>query len=89
MRRGSDALISAGVLALLMVALAAMDVRVRDRFSEFLRGASGSDVGSVGEQVQGVGGALISAAWDQSVANAPMTIFVVVAVILTIFMIRT
>jgi hypothetical protein len=86
MRRGSDALISAGVLALLMVALAAMDVRVRDRFSDFLRGAS---VGTVGEQVQGVGGALIAAAWEQSVANAPMTIFVVVAVILTIFMIRT
>ena len=89
MRRGSDALISAGVLALLMVALAAMDVRVRDRFSDYLRGASGSDVSSVGEQVQGIGGALISAAWDQSVANAPMTIFVVVAVILTVFMIRT
>jgi hypothetical protein len=78
-----------GVLALVLVALAAMDVRVRDRFGTLLRGASGSDVSSLGEQLQSVGGALLIAVWDQSVANAPLTIFVVVAVILTVFMVRT
>jgi hypothetical protein len=46
-------------------------------------------VSSLGEQLQSVGGALLIAVWDQSVANAPLTIFVVVAVILTVFMVRT
>ena len=89
MRRGGDALISAGVLTLLMIALAAMDLRVRERFGDLLRGTAGSDVGSLGGRVQEIGGVVVTAVWNQSVDNAPMTIFVVVAVLLTVFMIRT
>jgi hypothetical protein len=89
MRRGGDVLISAGVLGLVLVALAAMDERVRVRFGTLLRGASGSDAGGLAEQVQSVGGTLFVALWDQSVANAPLTIFVVVAALLTVFMLRT
>ena len=89
MRRGGDALISAGVLTLLLVLLAAMDLRVRERFGELLRGTAGTGVGSLGEQLQDIGGVVVTAAWNQSMANAPMTIFVAVAVILTVFMMRT
>ena len=89
MRRGGDALISVGVLALVLMTLAAMDVRVRERLGALLRGPSGSDVDSLGDQLRTVGGTMVVALWDQSVANAPLTIFVAVAVVLTVFMVRS
>jgi hypothetical protein len=89
MRRGSDALVSVGALALLMVVLAAMDVRVRERFGDFLRGASGSDAGTFADRLSEIGGTVLVALWDQSVANAPLTIFCVAAVVLVAFMLRT
>jgi len=89
MRRGGDALISVGVLALIMVALATMDVRVRERLGDLLQGASGAGVDGMGNQLQGVVAALFTVVRDQSMANAPLTAFVIVAVILTVFMVRT
>ena len=89
MRRLKDALVSAAVLAVLMVALAAMDNRVRDQFSQVARSTTQSGFGGFGDRLRDAGGSVVLAAWDQSMANAPMTIFVVIATILVVFMVRT
>ena len=69
MRRAGDALISVGVLAALLIALSAMDERVRIRFGDLLRGAPGSEFSSVFDRLREAASVVIGAAWDQSVAN--------------------
>ena len=89
MGRAGDALISVGVVAVLLVALSAMDERVRVRFGDLLRGAPGSEFSSVFDRLRETAAVVLGTAWDQSVANAPLTIFVVVATLLVVFMVRT
>jgi hypothetical protein len=82
----NDALISAGALVVLLVALVSIDDRVRDQVESWVRGAS---VASIGHQIGDTGSVVLEATLDQSVAHAPLAIFVVAAVVLTIFMLRT
>ena len=82
----NDALISVGALVILLVALVSIDERVRERVVYAVRGASVSDTGA---QLGDLGSVIVEAALDQSVANAPMAIFVVAGVVLFLCMVRT
>lgn len=87
-RTVSDFLISAAALVTLIVILAAFDGRVREQLT--LR------MDSPSEQVTGAGVAareiayvVFDAARDQTIEHAPLVIFVVVATVLLLFMLRT
>jgi hypothetical protein len=82
----NDALISAGALTVLLVALVSVDERVRDYV---VRSARGADISSTGAMLQGLGAIVMEAALDQSVAHAPLAIFVVAGVVLFLCMVRT
>jgi hypothetical protein len=82
----NDALISAGGLIVLLVALVSIDVRVRDQIAESMRYIS---VAGTGSKIGNVGSIVLEAALEQSVAHAPLAIFSVAAVVLVIFMIKT
>lgn len=85
----SDALISIGALAALLVTLIAFDDRVRDVVSlRFSTGASADLVGA-GTQIRDIGAVLLDVARDQSMQHAPLMMFVLAATVLVMFMVRT
>ena len=81
-----DALISAGALALLLVALIAIDARVRDHLVQSVRGAT---VAGAGATLADLGSIVLLVVRDQSIAHAPLAIFVIAAAVLVLFMLRT
>jgi hypothetical protein len=83
----NDALISAGALAILLFVLISVDARVREHAVRIVNGAAAGDLGVTG--LSDIGSILLVAARDQSVAHAPLAIFVVVAVVLLLCMVRT
>lgn len=83
----NDALMSAGALAILLFVLVSVDARVREHAVRIVNSASSGDVG--GTRLSDIGSTLLVAARDQSVAHAPLAIFVVVAVVLLLCMVRT
>ena len=82
----NDALISVGALAILLVALVSIDDRVRDHV---VRSVEGASVAGAGAQIGNLGSVVVEAALDQSVAHAPLAIFVVAGVVLFLCMVRT
>lgn len=83
----NDALISMGALAALLAALVLIDARVREHVTRIANHVVAGDVG--GAQFQDVGAVILGAARDQSLAHGPLTIFVIVAVVLFLCMVRT
>ena len=79
------------VLCFLVVltALVAVDVRVRERVGLLFDQASGGSVESWGDRMNALVGVIVQAARDQSIDNAPMMIFAIVATVLVVFMLRT
>ena len=84
----SDSMISLGAVLVLMVTLVSVDPRLRDQVRG-LWGAPSSSFSGMSSQVRRVSTVAYSAARDQSVANAPLTVFSIVAVVLLLFMLRT
>lgn len=85
MKRGfQQALISAGVLAVVVGALISVDDQVRERFRNLFSGGVSPWADRAGE----LGGALMGALRDQSIDNAPLLIFVAAGAILAVFMVR-
>lgn len=82
----TDALISAGGLLVLLIALVSVDDRVRDYIVGSVRGVS---VAGTGAQIGDMGSIVLEAALDQSLAHAPLAIFSVAAAVLVLFMLRT
>jgi hypothetical protein len=82
----NDALISVGGLLVLLVVLVSIDDRVRDHLRLTVQGF---DAVGTGARATDLGGVVMAAARDLTIAHAPMTIFVVAAVLLLIFMLRT
>lgn len=72
-----------------LTALVAVDARVRERMVLLFSQASGDSVASWGDRVDGLIDAVVQAARDQSIDNAPMLIFALVAAVLVVFMLRT
>lgn len=87
MKRGfGDALMSAGALVILGIALIAFDDRVRDYAWRFMNRASAANARV---EIGDVGSAVFVAIRDQSMAHAPLTIFVVAGAVLFLFMVKT
>lgn len=83
----NDALISVGALVVLLCALVLIDDRVRQHVVRIAGAAASGDVG--GTQLQDIGPIILVAARDQSVAHAPLAIFVIAAAVLLLCMVRT
>jgi hypothetical protein len=89
-RAFSDVLISGAALLTLIVMLAAFDVRVREQIS--LRVGAGSpstQVTDASVAIRDVVSVVVAAVRDQSIAHAPLVIFVLAATVLVLFMLRT
>ncbi len=82
----NDAFVSVLCLVMVFGALVAIDDRVRDRFSLLFHEAASGDLAT---RLGALSDAVIQAARDQSIANAPMLIFAAVGVVLLLFMLRT
>jgi hypothetical protein len=87
-RAFSETAISVGALGVLAVALAASDVRVRDRIATHLSRPD-IELASAGALLRDVMTIVFQAARDQSVEHAPLMIFVAAAGALLLFMLRT
>ena len=82
-----QALASSAVFTGIVLMLVSVDPRVRDRFSELLAGSG--NVGSWTDQASFLGEAVLTAARQQSLENAPLVIFATVGAVLFLFMVRT
>lgn len=80
---------SAICLAAVLATLVTIDARVRDQFTLLFRQASDGRLSTWGERLGELGGAIVSAARDQSIDNAPMLIFTFVAALIVFFLART
>ena len=90
MRRAfGEALMSAGVLTILLLVLAAVDDRVREQISLRLAARPSVELAGAGERVRDLTTVIIDAARDQSIEHAPLVIFVLAAAVLVMFMLRT
>jgi hypothetical protein len=78
-----SSLIFGGVL----LALASVDARVRERVGDVVSGSDG--LSPWGDRVGDLGHALTSAIRHQSIENAPLLVFAAVGAVLFVFMVRT
>ena len=85
-----DALISVGALCALIGLLAAFDPRVREQISMRLSpGQPAAQVAGAEATVRNLVSVVFVAARDQSIEHAPLVIFVLLAMALFVFMLRT
>ena len=82
-----QALASSAVFTGIVLMLVSVDPRVRDRFSELLAGTG--NVSSWGDRASFLGDAVLTAARQQSIENAPLVVFATVGAVLFLFMVRT
>jgi hypothetical protein len=78
-----SALVFGGVL----LALASVDARVRDKVGSMLSGVD--SLTPWGDRITDVGSVVATAIRHQSIENAPLMIFAVVGAVLFLFMVRT
>ena len=89
MRRAfGEALMSAGTVAVLLLALVAVDSRVRDEISRRVSRPS-VELAGAGQQVRDLASVIAGAARDQSIEHAPLLIFALAATVLVLLMLRT
>lgn len=89
MRRWRELLLSIGTVIAILLVLVAVDDRVRDQVAMRAVAHPRVEIASAGQQAQNLTTVLLDAARDQSLAHAPMLIFALVAIVLTLFMLRT
>jgi hypothetical protein len=82
-----EAIISPVVFGVILLVLASVDERVKERFTTLF--ASGDGLSPWAHRLADLGGALVSAARTQSIENAPLVLFATVGVMLVIFMVRS
>ncbi|OFW12781.1 MAG: hypothetical protein A3F70_09625 [Acidobacteria bacterium RIFCSPLOWO2_12_FULL_67_14] len=85
----SDALASVAVLAAVLLVLVSVDVRVREQLHTAIGATTPATLADLTAQVGDAGAVLVEAAWTQSVDHAPMMIFVVVASVLLLSLVRS
>jgi hypothetical protein len=89
MRRSfAEAAMSIAAVGLLLLALVAIDPRVRDQVSLRISHPS-ADLSQAGQQMQDLTTVVTTALRDQSIEHAPMLLFVLTGTVLFFFMIRT
>ena len=84
----NDALVSASALILLLLALVAIDDRVREQIMMRVNAGPSAQIADIGSRLQDVAAIVAAAARDQSIEHAPLMIFVVAATVLVLFMLR-
>ena len=77
---------SFAVFAAVLLMLVSVDDRVRDRFHDL---ASGSGSASISGRASELSEALMTAARQQSIENAPLLVFAVGGAVLVVFMVKT
>jgi hypothetical protein len=82
-----EAIISPVVFGVILLMLASVDERVKDRFTTLVAGGDG--LSPWGERLAELGDALLSAVRTQSIENAPLVLFATVGVTLVFFMVRS
>jgi hypothetical protein len=85
----SDALISTGTLAFLVLVLVSVDDRVREYAQQLTTGAAAGDLSGISGVISDTARVLADVAWDQINLHTPLMIFVVAGTVLFLFMIRT
>jgi hypothetical protein len=83
-----DTLISASTLTALLLALVAIDDRVREQIALRVSAGPGAQIADVGARVRDVAAIVAVAARDQSIEHAPLVMFVLAATVLVLFMLR-
>ena len=83
-----DALISSAALLILLIALVAIDHRVRERVEAAVQGDLSSEVRSATSMASEGASVVVIAARDQSIDHAPMVVFVFAATVLVLGMLR-
>lgn len=84
-----EAAASVFCLVAVLATLVAVDGRVRDRFSALVTQASAEGLTSWEQRAEAFGNAVVQAARDRSLDQAPLLVFTVIAAALLIFMLRT
>ncbi|HXH23770.1 MAG TPA: hypothetical protein VNI78_00890 [Vicinamibacterales bacterium] len=85
-----DGLASLAAIVVLVLALVAVDGRVRDQVARIARGgASMSAVAGAGAQVREIAAVVLAGVRRVSVDQAPLLLFVGAAIMLLLFMLRT
>ena len=81
-----QALASLTVFVILLVSLASVDPRVRDKFAGVI---ADNSVSSLADGASELAGVVMVAVRYQSIENAPMVLFATVGGVLFLFMVRT
>ena len=84
-----EALMSAGAVMLLLLALVAIDPRVREQISERFASRPSIELTSAENHVRDLSHVMAKAARDKSLAHAPLLIFTLAGTVLVLFMLRT
>lgn len=84
-----EAVASLICLVAVLGTLVAVDTRVREHLSGLVTQASSEGVAGWKERVSAFGNAIVQAARDRSIDQAPLLVFTGVAAALLIFMLRT
>jgi hypothetical protein len=82
-------LISGAALAIVIAALVLFDLRVRRAFASLVSDVPSSEFARAGSGFYDLGAIMLTTVHDQSIANAPLMVFVVIASVLMLFMVRT
>lgn len=81
-----EAVLSPAIFAVILLALASFDERVRDRVGNLV--ASGG-IEPLGDRIADLGDALVIAMRHQSIENAPLLIFTAVGAVLVVAMFKS
>jgi len=84
-----DALISCGAVLLLLTMLLAMDGRIREQVSLRFATRDAGQLAHAGGQMRDVASVVYDVVRDQSSEHTALTVFVVAATVLVVFMVRT
>jgi hypothetical protein len=88
-RRFVEVLMSVGAVTLLLIALVALDVRVREQVSRRFMVRPSVEMTTTVTYVRNTAHVIAAAARTQSFAHAPLLIFTLAASVLVVFMLRT
>ena len=90
MRRAiNHTLMSGAALAIVIVGLVLFDERVGRAVADLTSNVPSGELARLGADALDLGAVMITAIEEQSIANAPLMIFVVIATVLMFFMVRT
>jgi hypothetical protein len=85
-----DAMVSAGALVVLLTLLVGVDGRVREQVTLRMTSTRArADVAAAGTEVRDLVGVVVDVVDDAMRLHTTLTLFVVVATMLTVFMVRT